>query len=89
MKSRNLAAGNFDHHPDGLERTEWFNGSRHIPDRIGIYEVCAWKGADIVRCRWDGSYWYATARLADRITSGFWRGLTRKGHILAKRKSAA
>ena len=89
MSSIGLAGAGFDHHPDGLKRTEWFNGARHVPERSGYYEVCAWKGADIVRCHWNGTNWRAVARLADRINLGLWRGLTREAYVLARRKSAA
>lgn len=88
MQSHDSKVANFDHHPDGFERTEWMPYSRHLPERRGWYEVCAWKGADIVRCYWNGSAWFSTVRLANQVNVGLWRGLTRTGHLAARRAAA-
>lgn len=73
----------FDTWHDGLERTSWFNFGLHVPERSGVYEVCAWRGADVLRCRWDGDVWWAATRLADRVTVGFWRGITYEAYLVA------
>ena len=88
MSSEGFKAANFDRHPDGFERTAWMPCSRPIPERRGWYEVCAWKGADIVRCYWNGTSWLATVRLANQVNLGLWRGLTREAYLAAKRSAA-
>ena len=75
----------FDHRTDDLERTDWLLFSRYLPERIGTYEICAWKGADVTRCRWDGEQWWATDRLAHHLSAGYWRGITRKAYVKASK----
>lgn len=70
----------FDCRTDGLERTPWFKYARFLPEREGTYEVCAWPGADVARCHWDGEKWWATLRLADHLAVGYWRGITEQAH---------
>lgn len=77
MRVNLSAARVFDHQVDGLERTPWIPSARYEPEREGTYEVCAWMGADITRCQWDGEQWWAAARLADRLSVGYWRGISR------------
>ena len=56
----------------------WFMTTQHAPVRLGTYETCAWPGADIARCSWDGKAWSAATVLADRLNPVYWRGLAKE-----------
>jgi len=73
----------FDHRSDGLERTGWILSARYDPEREGSYEVCAWVGADVARCHWDGEKWWAASRLAGSLRVGHWRGITEESYLRA------
>lgn len=88
MADKPNLASVFDHRSDGLARTAWFPVAK-APERAGVYEVCAWVGADVTRCRWDGENWWTTARLATLISVGYWRGITRESYLGYRRRMRA